>query len=290
MMAEAPPPPIPPPKMHRQKYAYGSQFWREFPGHGRFKGTVTEFNPFAGLYGIFYYDDGDSEDLTEAEIDFILNHDGRMPTADQITSAQTPVVATDGDDTDRRRSKRRRVSTIVNVNGYHVKAENNYTVKGGAYVYEEASPVLLVVKQQRQRQTATATKKPPPPQSQRKMAPCEVARIHHNNAVKTSIEKKQPLRMAFLAQHKTVLEPFMDDKTRRKLEEWSSNATRAADHHYNHQELFVQPELVTGGELRDYQLAGLNFLVDLHNQNVGMILGDEMGLVSIIQLTPDMAF
>lgn len=32
--------------------------------------------------------------------------------------------------------------------------------------------------------------------------------------------------------------------------------------------------------MRDYQLAGLNFMVNLHKQNIGMILGDEMGLVS----------
>ena len=41
----------------------------------------------------------------------------------------------------------------------------------------------------------------------------------------------------------------------------------------------MQPSQIANGEMRDYQLAGLNFLVNMHNRNLGMILGDEMGLV-----------
>ena len=272
MASQAPAPPkSTPTELHRQKYAFGSTFWKEFPGHGHFKGTVTAFHPFAGLYRITYYDDGDSEDLTEAEITFLLSHNGNMPaTSDNSAVAVESLTSYN----DCRRSKRRRVSTIVKVDGYHVKAENNYTVRGGAYVYEQAGPELLVAKRrQAQAQKNVTTKQPPP---QRKMAPCEVTRIHHNNTVKASIKKKQPFRRSFLSQHKTILEPFMDDKTRRKLAEWSTDDVSQG---YVHRELFVQPELVTGGELRDYQLVGLNFLVDKHRQNVGMILGDEMGLV-----------
>jgi SNF2 family DNA or RNA helicase len=33
---------------------------------------------------------------------------------------------------------------------------------------------------------------------------------------------------------------------------------------------------IKGGEMRDYQLRGLNWLINLHNQAVGGILADEM--------------
>ena len=39
--------------------------------------------------------------------------------------------------------------------------------------------------------------------------------------------------------------------------------------------VMLQPGDVCG-EMRDYQLAGLNFLIKMHNHGVGAILGDEM--------------
>lgn len=33
---------------------------------------------------------------------------------------------------------------------------------------------------------------------------------------------------------------------------------------------------ITGGEMRDYQLRGLNWLINLYKHNVGGILADEM--------------
>lgn len=44
-----------------------------------------------------------------------------------------------------------------------------------------------------------------------------------------------------------------------------------------------QPSILEGGELKDYQVAGLQWLVSLYNNNINGILADEMGLGKTIQ-------
>ena len=44
-----------------------------------------------------------------------------------------------------------------------------------------------------------------------------------------------------------------------------------------------QPSLVKNGEMKQYQLQGLSFLVLLYENGVGGILGDEMGLGKTLQ-------
>jgi hypothetical protein len=43
--------------------------------------------------------------------------------------------------------------------------------------------------------------------------------------------------------------------------------------------LTKQPQSITGGELRAYQLQGVNFFISLYNNGLSGLLGDEMGLV-----------
>ena len=38
------------------------------------------------------------------------------------------------------------------------------------------------------------------------------------------------------------------------------------------------PKFIQGGEMRDYQVAGLNWLISLHENGISGILADEMGL------------
>jgi len=49
------------------------------------------------------------------------------------------------------------------------------------------------------------------------------------------------------------------------------------------QSSFAQPKLVSGGEMRPYQLAGLEWLVSLYENGLNGILADEMGLGKTIQ-------
>lgn len=44
-----------------------------------------------------------------------------------------------------------------------------------------------------------------------------------------------------------------------------------------------QPSIIVGGKLRDYQLAGVSFMVSLYNNRLNGILADEMGLGKTIQ-------
>lgn len=43
------------------------------------------------------------------------------------------------------------------------------------------------------------------------------------------------------------------------------------------------PPFIKGGEMRDYQVAGLNWLVSLHENGISGILADEMGLGKTLQ-------
>ncbi|KAL3924163.1 MAG: hypothetical protein SGPRY_003997 [Prymnesium sp.] len=44
-----------------------------------------------------------------------------------------------------------------------------------------------------------------------------------------------------------------------------------------------QPKMLRGGQLKEYQMSGLRWLVSLHNNNLNGILADEMGLGKTIQ-------
>jgi ATP-dependent helicase STH1/SNF2 len=47
---------------------------------------------------------------------------------------------------------------------------------------------------------------------------------------------------------------------------------------HRHSEIVSQPRMLQGGDLKEYQLAGLEWLVSLYNNNLNGILADEMGL------------
>jgi len=57
-----------------------------------------------------------------------------------------------------------------------------------------------------------------------------------------------------------------------------------------HRALTEQPKYLAGGELRDYQLAGLNWLVYSWSQDNNCILADEMGLGKTIQCVCHLAY
>ena len=132
----------------------------------------------------------------------------------------------------------------------------------------------------------------------------ELQRVEHNESVKARIEDKRAFRTMFLTQNLKVMEPFMDETTLQKWSCQNNQSMPTADTEegktgseempaaapapppasssvqYKLREIHIQPELVEGGEMRDYQMLGLQFLVNMYRQNLGMILGDEMGLVS----------
>lgn len=49
------------------------------------------------------------------------------------------------------------------------------------------------------------------------------------------------------------------------------------------EQIVIQPTILEGGQLKNYQLHGLQWLVSLYNNNLNGILADEMGLGKTIQ-------
>jgi len=65
----------------------------------------------------------------------------------------------------------------------------------------------------------------------------------------------------------------------------SSRARRYYLNTHRRTEEVVQPQMLKGGELKEYQLAGLQWMVSLYNNNLNGILADEMGLGKTIQVS-----
>ena len=48
---------------------------------------------------------------------------------------------------------------------------------------------------------------------------------------------------------------------------------------HKHREIILtQPEMLVGGQLKDYQIKGLQWMISLYNNRLNGILADEMGL------------
>lgn len=61
------------------------------------------------------------------------------------------------------------------------------------------------------------------------------------------------------------------DKASKVVKDYVRSTHRTAEH-------VVQPKMLKGGDLKEYQMAGLQWLVSLYNNNLNGILADEMGL------------
>ncbi|CAB9506371.1 Probable chromatin-remodeling complex ATPase chain [Seminavis robusta] len=174
-----------------------------------------------------------------------------------------------------RRSGRERTSTTINVDGYAVKRENNYIMKGLSYQYGVAT-------EQAQPSTKPApkakTQQPPKPRAPAVVSEIELARRKRKEDIMKRKEAKQPSRQSFLKHHMDVLEPFLEPKVLEQIKSCQSSAddTAAVD------PIYPQPKAITA-TMRSYQLDGLNWMSKMYSKNLGFILGDEMGLGKTIQ-------
>ncbi|TCD65790.1 hypothetical protein EIP91_002183 [Steccherinum ochraceum] len=91
-------------------------------------------------------------------------------------------------------------------------------------------------------------------------------------------------RRRWLHRHRTLFEPLLPESSiyfktiERELKAMGDSAPCIPLH-----ELDEQPRLVKGGEMKDYQLHGLSFLVWMYQNGMNCILGDEMGLGKTLQ-------
>ena len=172
-----------------------------------------------------------------------------------------------------RRSSREKKSTLIYVDGYAVKRDNNYVVKGGEYVHgafdangtaTDGGALARLPKPQTKK---AAAKKPP--RKPRAPSKAEQERTKHNEIVKGRVASKAKARMGYLAKNAKIIEPFVDSKTNEHLAVTPPVKDTWKD-------MSMQPDMIKG-ELRDYQMIGLNWMAKMHAMNAGMILGDEMG-------------
>ena len=226
--------------------------YKEFPNFGWFDGVVSSFSPDTG-YRIEYAD-GDSEDVNEAEMLRITRQ------AENPSSASENVA-------NQRRSGRVVRSTLTYIDGYAVKKDNNYVVKGMTYQFGADGTDALPKK--------TVQKKPPALRQAKKprfVSPIEAQRRTQKEAVEQRILAKTATRQGFLRDNLAALEPFVEEHVAERIGSFKDETVPVKS-------VVMQPDLIDKATLRDYQLEGLNFMSAMYQRNIGMILGDEMGLV-----------
>eukprot|EP00908_Phaeocystis_cordata_P020806 Transcript_32471.p1 GENE.Transcript_32471~~Transcript_32471.p1 ORF type:complete len:713 (+),score=429.90 Transcript_32471:67-2205(+) len=97
-------------------------------------------------------------------------------------------------------------------------------------------------------------------------------------ALKTSSKKDKVERLEHLLSKSIAYSEFLADKIKKEGE----GAIAVQDGSVKGPGL-PQPKLVTGGEMRPYQLVGVHWLVGLYENGLNGILGDEMGLGKTVQ-------
>ena len=197
-----------------------------------------------------------------------------------------------------RRSGRKRNSTTMLINGHVVKKTNNYVVNAERMVYgafNEDKPKPKKVK-------PVADNKPKVP---RQRPQYQIDRQLHNEIIKRRIYGKGKShetkafflcflipyvlvldadninQMNFMTLHADTLEPFVESKIIAHLQ---ANKRNIKSHSDSEEKVIVnvQPESVTS-TLRDYQMVGLDWMVRMHLKGMPFILGDEMGLGKTLQ-------
>ena len=108
----------------------------------------------------------------------------------------------------------------------------------------------------------------------------ERRRTANNDALKADGLALAARRACFFYEQRARIEPFVDAKVLATLEAAATAAPQAPPR----RALLCQPESIVGGELRDYQLVALEWMVDcIERRGLSPILGDEMGLGKTLQ-------
>ena len=101
----------------------------------------------------------------------------------------------------------------------------------------------------------------------------------HNAAMKAAAQdpRRAAARTAFILSHAEVLRPFVSPGILDKEAAKPRKAGAAVP------KLTATPEWIKQGQLRDYQLEGVSWMLQTHAHGVSGILGDEMGLGKTVQ-------
>jgi SNF2 family DNA or RNA helicase len=114
------------------------------------------------------------------------------------------------------------------------------------------------------------------PVSARVLAPVELTLRKHNDAIKAAVVAREQRKLSFVARHWTTVEPFVTKGFKKPVVASAPRAILPLP-------LLAQPKSIGGVTMRDYQLAGLNYLLGMYQHGCNAILGDEMGLGKTLQ-------
>ncbi|EIW74988.1 hypothetical protein CONPUDRAFT_169853 [Coniophora puteana RWD-64-598 SS2] len=100
------------------------------------------------------------------------------------------------------------------------------------------------------------------------------------NARKAKVEAS---RKRWLLRHRDIFEPLLPSSTFFDHVENDINETDGNTSYVPFRKIECQPAPIQGGEMKEYQLQGLAFLVYMYKNGINSILGDEMGLGKTLQ-------
>ncbi|KAI0218655.1 SWI/SNF-related matrix-associated actin-dependent regulator of chromatin subfamily A member 5 [Lamellibrachia satsuma] len=104
------------------------------------------------------------------------------------------------------------------------------------------------------------------------------------NKTPNSPLKMKPGRPKFKKDEKSKLMEAGDHRHRRTEKEEDEELLQSSRKKESHQLIFDKsPAYVKGGEMRDYQVRGLNWMISLYEHGINGILADEMGLGKTLQ-------
>ena len=276
----------------------GTRIYKEFPKHGWYYGKVSHMT-FGNRFYRIKYSDGDDEDMLHEDVVKYMEKADKNKSyscykrAPSKSPRRKATKKQKRQEPQPRRSARERTSTVIYVDGHAIKKENNYKVKGLSYEYGAAAEENNSnhKKKRNQKTTHRQTKKAPATsnsQSQQLLKttkPRHVSQLEENRkSMKAQVESRKSekaiLRVNFHHQHAETYKPFIDSKVLQTLQQQAPSSSDSAHTGIAHHEV-MQPDSITG-DMRDYQLQGLNWMISMYQRNVGMILGDEMGLGAFI--------
>lgn len=114
----------------------------------------------------------------------------------------------------------------------------------------------------------------------------------HNVIIKKQMVEDEVKRWKFLSSHKDLIKPFVNEKVLARLNIKADLDSIDNKENQIRDIVSVQPESIDPETttMRDYQMIGLNWMMNMHEKGLGMILGDEMGLGKTLQTISLLAY
>jgi SWI/SNF-related matrix-associated actin-dependent regulator of chromatin subfamily A member 5 len=90
-------------------------------------------------------------------------------------------------------------------------------------------------------------------------------------------------RTSFLVRHEAFFKPLLPNSNFYAKLSAEEVAAATSNGIIPRKKIAQQPALIQNGQMKEYQLEGLSFLIWLYENGIGGILGDEMGLGKTLQ-------